>query len=791
MKKALYNASPVAYLGGMFTQNQISRTLGDAAAQARIAVIFAQESFVSRHAVGRRLCDEFGFFDARGRPQPAGCLKALTALEAGSDRIRLPAPQAAAVRQGPHILEAPVSPVGEVPNRLAEVGDPEVAAVTWRADRRIWNTLIAHEHPQGITTFAGCQIYYLVRSAHGILAAAGFSAAALRLAVRDGWMNWSDAQRQAYLNRVVGLNRFLIRPGVVCAHFASHVLGRVLRHLPQDFEARYGYRPWLVETFVSPPWSGRSLMAANFLRLGLTAGRGRQDVRNAGAGVPKWVYVYELDRKWRRHLGVEYVDHAPSLRLGEGLSRTDWTRNEFGGARLGNRQRSERLVKSASLLAEYPGQAICGNGRSDRAAVDGFYRFIEKAAEHGIDVDAILAPHRERSIQRMRSQRTVLAIQDGTDLNFAGRPGCEGLGVIGRNQTSAKTPGLHLHATLAVTGSGLPLGVLRCEFEAPPGGRKKPGQVPKSHRWLRGFDDTLVAADGLSGRTRVIAVMDREADCFLLFDHQRRHRRVELLVRARHDRCLDGNTKLFAALRSKPVAGTIDIDFDRITPRQKSGTVTRAGRKDRTARCNLQYGSFLLGTTIKGAQPLKLQAVQVTETDPPEGEDPVKWTLLTSLPVDSAEAACEVIGFYLNRWKIEDYFRILKSGCRVEYLAFRTADRLTCAIAINAVIAWRIHLMTLLGREAPHHDPQLMFTDEEIKFLRDYARAYAQPPPENLGAAVHLVAMFGGYQARKHDPEPGAQIMWRGQERLSAATIAYEVREIVDAQDALYRSNNG
>ncbi len=280
-----------------------------------------------------------------------------------------------------------------------------------------------------------------------------------------------------------------------------------------------------------------------------------------------------------------------------------------------------------------------------------------------------------------------------------------------------------------MTGSGLPLGVLRCEFEAPPGGRKSPGQVPKSHRWLRGFDDTLVAADALTGRTRVIAVMDREADCFLLFDHQRQHRRVDLLVRAKHDRCLDENTKLFAALRSKPVEGTIDIDIDRITPRQKSGKVTRPGRSARMARCNLQYGSFPLKATTQRARPLTLQAVQVTETEPPDDEDPVKWTLLTSLPVDSAEAAREVIGFYLKRWKIEDYFRILKSGCRVEYLAFRTADRLTCAIAINAVIAWRIQLMTLLGREAPHNDPQLMFTDEEITFLQDYARAYGQPAP--------------------------------------------------------------
>ena len=781
----------VAYTGCMLAQNQIARTLGDAAAQSRIAGILAQESFVSRRAVGRRLCDEFGFIDARGRPQLAGCLKALAALEARSELIALPAPQAPAVRPGPHVLDTPVPSAREVPERLGEIRDLEIVPVASRADRRIWNTLVAHEHPQGAAIFAGCQMYYLIQSAHGILAAAGFSAAALRLAARDRWMNWSDGQRRAHLDRVVCLNRFLIRPGVVCRHFASHALGRVLRRLPQDFEARYGYRPWLVETFVSPPWSGRSLMAANFLRLGLTAGRGRQDVTNSRATVRKQVYVYELDRRWRSRLGVDFVDHAPSLMPGEGLSRADWARNEFGGASLGNRQRSERLVKSAALLAEYPGQAICGNGRSDRAAVDGFYRFIEKAAGQGIDAAAILAPHRERSIQRMRGQRAVLAIQDGSDLNFASRPGCEGLGVIGQNQTSARTPGLHLHATLAVTGSGLPLGVLRCGFDAPPGGSGKPGHQPKSRRWLQGFDDTLAAAGELTGRTRVIAVMDREADSFALFDRQRRHRRVDLLVRAKHDRCLDGGRKLFAALRSGPVEGSVDIDIERITPRRKSGTLTRAGRSARTARCGLRYGSFTLPATVSGARPLEMRAVQVTETGPPDGEDPVNWTLLTSLPVDSVEAAREVTGFYLQRWRIEDWFRILKSGCRVERLAFRTADRLGCAVAINAVIAWRIHLMTLLGREAPHHDPRLMFADDEIAFLRDYARAFGQPPPESLGAAVRLVAIFGGYQARKHDPEPGAQIMWRGQERLSAATVAYEVRAIVDAQDTLSRANVG
>ena len=115
---------------------------------------------------------------------------------------------------------------------------------------------------------------YLVRSAHGWLGALGFAAAALRLAPRERWMGWSDAQRRAYLERVVGLSRFLLRGG--CANLASHVLGRVLRRLPEDFQQRYGYRPWLVETFVLPAHDGASLRAANFVRIGQT--------RPAGAG---------------------------------------------------------------------------------------------------------------------------------------------------------------------------------------------------------------------------------------------------------------------------------------------------------------------------------------------------------------------------------------------------------------------------------------------------------------------------------------------------------------------------
>ena len=151
-------------------------------------------------------------------------------------------------------------------------------------------------------------------------------------------------------------------------------------------------------------------------------------------------------------------------------------------------------------------------------------------AESAFTVENILAPHRERSVQRIRAQRTVLAIQDGTDLNFATRPGRDGLQLIGKNQTGAKSLGLHLHATMAVTDTGLPLGMLRLGFDPL---EKRPAAAEarrKTLRWLDGFTDIARAVREVGGKTRVISVCDREADVFELFDAQRRSARVDLLV---------------------------------------------------------------------------------------------------------------------------------------------------------------------------------------------------------------------------------------------------------------------
>ncbi len=230
----------------MQLQNRILQTLRAPEARARLERIVAQSPCRSRAALAREVCAQFRFINARGSAQLTGCLKALSVLET-QRHIALPAPRPHVHRPSPRCLDAPVpAPVG-VPGEVRDVEGLTLVRVQDEAQRRVWNTLLATEHPQGTTTFVGCQIRYLVGSAHGWLGAVGWSASALHLRARDTWMGWSDGQRTAHLHRVVCLSRFLIRPAVRCRHLASHVLGRVLRRVGADFQTSYGYRPWLVE----------------------------------------------------------------------------------------------------------------------------------------------------------------------------------------------------------------------------------------------------------------------------------------------------------------------------------------------------------------------------------------------------------------------------------------------------------------------------------------------------------------------------------------------------------------
>jgi hypothetical protein len=515
---------------------------------------------------------------------------------------------------------------------------------------------------------------------------------------------------------------------VQCHNLASHVLGQALRALAPDFERRYGYRPWLVESFIDgAQHTGVSYRAANWTCIGRTRGRGRQDCDRTALVRPKDIYVYVLEPAFRSLLGVPAprLSAAP-LAVHEGLDSAQWAAHEFGGAPLGDQRLGRRLVSSAALQATAPMHAFCNIASADWAAVKGYYRLIDQGEDSAVTPANMLAPHRARTLRRMQAQDTVLCIQDGTDLNFATHAQCTGLGVIGTNQTGAQSRGLHMHSTYAVNTKGLPLGVLRAHFEAPlpnqPGDSAKPLEARKSFRWIEGLRD-CVELSAQCPDTRVVSVMDREADVFELFDEQRTNRGVELLVRAKNNRCVHGEhdagtDKLFERMRNAPERGRMQVAVTRQSARPKaSKQAAKDKRQARLADVSVRYERIELAPTqaaFKQRAALALWCVHVREERAAPGVKALEWFLLTTIAIDTAEQAEQMIRWYQLRWRIEDWHRVLKTGCRVEKLAHDSAERLTRAVAMRLVIAWRVMLMTLLGREVPQLPAELLFSDIEL-----------------------------------------------------------------------------
>ena len=768
----------------MAGQNQILRCLSQAESIARVRQLTAENPTIPRTQLADRVCDEYGFVDPRGRRQSGGCLKALRVLE-GRGCLDLPAPRNKPGPSRPRRLDATVPVPRDVPDQVGQIRGLELVVVRSEAQMRIWNSLLCDEHPQGAGPLVGRQVRYLIGSEHGWLGGLGFAAAALHLDARDRWIGWDLETRRAQLDRVVGMSRFLIRPSVRCKNLASRVLGRVMGRFTQDFEAAYGYRPWLVETFVdTEQFRGTCYRAANWTRVGSTQGRGRQDRTLDRAQSVKDIYVYVLADDFRTRLGLSPHAGRGPLALDAGLDADCWAEQEFGGAPLGDKRLSLRLVHSATVQASSPMRSFPGAAGGDQALVKGHYRFLDKPDDSAVTLENILLPHREQTIRRMQAEKTVLCIHDGTDINLNGAAECEGLGVIGSNQTGAKSRGLHLHSTLTVNEEGLPLGVLSARCSAPTP-RPKPDEhsppkapVPieekKSYDWVLAMRDCEAVAAQMP-HTRLAQVMDREADFFELFDEWRNGpRRTHLLVRAKHNRRTAAGPKLFDVVRASEPRARLQLHVDRQSARpKKSKQKARPGRAERIADMTLRFEPIELRAPdhLGDKAPIPLWIVHIVEEQPPAGVKPIEWFLLTTMEVTTTQQAERMLGRYRLRWRIEDWHRVLKTGCGIEELRNETAERIKRALAIYLVIAWRVMLMTLLGREEAELAPEVLFSDIELTVLTAYAASRRDlKPPTSLGDAVHLVARLGGYLGRKRDPPPGHQVVWIGYSELRGMT---------------------
>lgn len=743
-------------------------------------------SDLTRAELSRQVCDLLGWRSANGRRKEMTCRKALLSLER---RGLIELPPARLVSIGGKVTPA-LDDRFELPQivtSLAELGEVRLEAVDGTDEarsRRWWGMMSAH-HPLGAGPLCGAQIRYFILSRAGILGGLSFSAPAWRVQARDDWIGWNDADRQAGLSKVVCNSRFLILPSIKVPHLASHVLSLVLHRLPADWLARYRVRPVLVETFVDTSrHRGTCYRAANWVHVGRSGGRGRQDRKRTARLAVKDVWLYPLARNWRQALkGAEPVPRRQSH-----LPQADWAEVEFGNCALGDQRLNRRLVTLARDFYAQPTASIPQACGGDRAKTKAAYRFLDNEQT---TMKTLLQPHYQATEARMAAHKVVLAVQDSTSLNYTAHPATEGLGPIGNSKDAI---GLNVHSTLCMTTDGTPLGFIDVqswardieEFGKRAERNRKPIEDKESRKWLDSYRATAKVQENLPG-TMIVSIGDREADIFELFVlAQQNEPGPKLLVRAMHNRRVKAEQKLlWPRLEAQPVAGIQVVNV----PRQGSRAAREAKLSVRFAKVELCRP---MGRRGKG---ISVWAVFTREEQPPKGVTPLEWMLLTTMPVETFEQAIEKLHWYTRRWQIEVLHRILKSGCRIENRQLENADRIEACLAIDLVVAWRIHHLNKLGRETPDLPCTVYFEDAEWKALVALATQNPVPPPKppSLRQAIRLTAGLGGFLGRKRDGEPGTQSLWIGLQKLDTATAMWRLmmRRTGGTQVAVSRTDYG
>jgi len=288
---------------------RILTTCGREAGQAELE--HAQEVVrlcrgLSRYELALTLCEHWGWVGPTGGLQQRACEKLLEKWEA-EGLLRLPEKDASKQRlskaRKPIAATARTAAHEPVSCELAELQPVRLELVSGRDATALWSEYVSRYHPLGCNRTIGCTLRYFVSSERGRLGCLLMGSAAVALAVRDEWIGWSRQERLSHLAWVVNNQRLLLFPWVRVPHLVSHVLGQLARQVPRDWEARFGYRPVLMETFVDPAhYRGVGYRAAGWQLLGESTGRGICRGQHAYRTTPKMVFVRPLVPDFRAQL---------------------------------------------------------------------------------------------------------------------------------------------------------------------------------------------------------------------------------------------------------------------------------------------------------------------------------------------------------------------------------------------------------------------------------------------------------------------------------------------------------
>ncbi len=462
------------------------------------------------------------------------------------------------------------------------------------------------------------------------------------------------------------------------------------------------------------------------------------------------------------------------------VATNPWWESELAGCTFADARLGQRLQKIVARMGGAIGTSLplaCQDWASTKAA----YRFF---SNDRVSEDEILAGHFGATRARTTAAGgTLLVLQDTTEFTYQ-REHPEAVGITysvnsGKDKAGRlrmhTVCGLLMHSSLVVTTDGLPLGLSavkfwsRQQFKGTAALKRKinPTRVPieqkESYRWL---ENMRQSTELLGDPGRCVHIGDRESDIYELFCTAQ-ELGTHFLVRTCVNRLAgDGGHTIADEMGETGLKGV-----HRVEVRDGKG---RTG----TALVDLRYRRIRVLPPVgkqKRYPALTLTVIHATERAKPADRPAIEWKLITDLPVTTRAAAIEKLHWYAQRWKIEVFHKILKSGCRAEDARLRTAERLVRLIAVFCILSWRVFWMTMMRRVAPNAVPKLVLTHVEIGLLDRLVSDKTIPSVTagTLAAYLTKVAQLGGYLARTKDPPPGNTVMWRGLSRLTDINLGY------------------
>ena len=450
---------------------------------------------------------------------------------------------------------------------------------------------------------------------------------------------------------------------------------------------------------------------------------------------------------------------------------------EVADSNFSDERLTKRLGTLVTALAEDPSRSLPKT--FDDAGLEAAYRFF---GNHRITPNEILKGHFEATRARCAEQESFLVAHDSTSFSYRYDGDREGLGRA--SKTSPRSNQMfHAHVSLALTDDEArrPLGI--AAFKTWTRGETRSGV--EFRRWEEQMREASSRLDGLRS---AIHLADREADDYDMFCALMRDRH-RFVVRCLTNRLLeDGSQKLHDLFAKISPTAEREVPLSRRTPRR-----TAILRKIHPARFQRSAKLVVAGAAVtlkrpkrkwQGTPPpetLTINIVRVWEPDPPADAAPIEWYLYTSEPIDTPEQQLKTVDRYRARWRIEEFFKAIKTGCDFESRQLQDYEGLVNLLAVFAPIGYRLLLIRSEAARDPEQSALAIVSADELDVLRTLGRRKLTTTP--TAREVYLaIAQLGGY-IRYSKSDPGWQTLAAGYEKLETLTLGWRAAKLQPASD--------